>query len=234
MLVLMPSAPPAPGYTVLAPGFRLVSCTFKVRRKASAAASGERYLGSPDGLDAVSRQGADLSRLSPGPDGTSRSATDAPGAPRSCHRRRDHPDRRAGEARAGGERRFPAGGSRRPAPAPGHTRATPAPQGAGIAASAPRPGGPLAEVEVPERVVDPGRLPVDDAGQPAAISQQLTIVNVAVDQDRAQLGGAGQQVRPYRGTSGPAREDPPPQRPRRRWQPGPEPAAASDDAAASW
>ena len=37
--------------------------------------------------------------------------------------------------------------------------------------------------------------------QSAAIGQQLT-VDVAVDQDRPELGGAGQQVRPCRGTSG--------------------------------
>src|SRR5258708_8169781 len=46
----------------------------------------------------------------------------------------------------------------------------PRPQGAEIPAAAPpQAGAPLATIEVPERVVDPGRLPVDDAGQPVAI-----------------------------------------------------------------
>jgi hypothetical protein len=83
----------------------------------------------------------------------------------------------------------------------------PRPQGAEVATAAlPQPGVPLAEVEVPERVVDPGRLPVDDASQPAAVGQQLIFVNVAVDQHRRELGGAGQQVGPHRGTAGPAQQ----------------------------
>src|SRR5580692_1894820 len=47
-------------------------------------------------------------------------------------------------------------------------RAPPArPQCAEVAAAAPpQPRPPLAEVEVPERMVHPGRLPVEDAGQP--------------------------------------------------------------------
>ena len=46
------------------------------------------------------------------------------------------------------------------------------PQGTEVAAAAPPdPGTPLAEVEVPEGVVDPGRLPVKDAGQPAVVGQ---------------------------------------------------------------
>ena len=61
------------------------------------------------------------------------------------------------------------------------------------------PGSPLAEVEVPERVVDPGRFPVDDAGQLAAVGEQLVLVDVTVYQDRRELGGPGQQVRPGRG-----------------------------------
>jgi hypothetical protein len=69
----------------------------------------------------------------------------------------------------------------------------------------PQPGAPLAEVEVPEGVVDPDRFPVD-AGQSAAVGQQLTVVNVAVDQDRRELGGAGQQVRPHRSTCGPVQK----------------------------
>jgi hypothetical protein len=107
------------------------------------------------------------------------------------------PEAKGGLQRAGADVQPPRLGIRAPPPRP---------QGAEVAASAPQSGGPLAEVEVPEWVVDPGRLPVDDAGQSAAIGQQLTIVNVAVDQDRTQLGGAGQQVRPYRGTSRPAQK----------------------------
>ena len=38
------------------------------------------------------------------------------------------------------------------------------PQGAEVASAAPQPGAPLAKVEVPVRVVDPGGLPVDDPG----------------------------------------------------------------------
>ncbi len=53
-------------------------------------------------------------------------------------------------------------------------------------------------------MVDPGRLPVDDAGQPVALSKQLVFVDVAVDKDWGKLGGAGQQVRPRRGVVGPA------------------------------
>ncbi len=49
-------------------------------------------------------------------------------------------------------------------------------------------------------MVHPGRLPVDDAGQPAALGQQLVLVDVAMDQDRRQPGGAGQQACPRRGT----------------------------------
>jgi hypothetical protein len=46
----------------------------------------------------------------------------------------------------------------------------PRPESAEVAAApAPQPGSPLAEVEVPERVVDPGRFPVNDAGQLALI-----------------------------------------------------------------
>ena len=37
------------------------------------------------------------------------------------------------------------------------------------AAAAPQPGAPLAEVEVPERVIDAGRLPVNDAGELAVV-----------------------------------------------------------------
>jgi hypothetical protein len=51
-------------------------------------------------------------------------------------------------------------------------------------------------------VVGPGRFPVDGAGHSAGLGQQLTVVNGAVDQDRAQLGGAGQLVRPHPSTSG--------------------------------
>src|SRR5258707_367647 len=48
----------------------------------------------------------------------------------------------------------------------------PRPQGAEIPAAAPpQAGAPLATIEVPERVVDPGCLPVDDAGQPVAIGK---------------------------------------------------------------
>ncbi len=66
----------------------------------------------------------------------------------------------------------------------------PCPQGAEVAAALPQPAAPLAGVQVPEWVVDPGRLPVDDAGQPAAVGQQLTVVDVAVDQDsREALSG---------------------------------------------
>jgi hypothetical protein len=32
-------------------------------------------------------------------------------------------------------------------------------------------------------MVDPGRLPVDDASQPAAVGKQLVFVDVAVDQE---------------------------------------------------
>ena len=75
-----------------------------------------------------------------------------------------------------------------------------APQGAEVAAAPPPdPGAPLTEVEVPEGMVDPGRLPVQDAGQPAVVGQQLVFVDVAVDQDRCVPGGAEQQIRPGRG-----------------------------------
>ena len=106
------------------------------------------------------------------------------------------PEAKGGLQRAGVDFQPPCLGIRAPPPRP---------QGAEVtAAAAPQPATPLAKVEVPERVVDPGRLPVDDARQPTAVGQQLVFVNVAVDQYRRELGGAGQQVRPRRGASGPA------------------------------
>jgi hypothetical protein len=51
---------------------------------------------------------------------------------------------------------------------------------------------PPAEAEVPEWVIDPGRLPVDDAGQLVAVGKPLILLKVAVDHDRRELGGAGQ------------------------------------------
>ena len=114
----------------------------------------------------------------------------APRAPRACQGQRDRPDRRAvqrvREAKGGLH-----GRGRRPAPAPGHTPPAPRPKALKSRRRRHSPV-PLAEVEVPERMVDPGRLPVDDAGQPAAVGQQLIVVDVAVDQDRRELGGAGQ------------------------------------------
>ena len=188
MLVLMPSAPPRPGVHGLGPWeLCLVSCTFKVRRKASAAASGERPISvSPDGLDAVSRQGADLSRLSPGPDGTSRSATDAPGAPRSCHRRRDHPDRRAGRSacrrrRADFRRQEPTSSPRAWAYArhPRAPRALESRRRRRGARWPPGQGG-TSPNGWSTRAIFQSMMPVGRT----TISQQLTIVNVAVDQDR--------------------------------------------------
>jgi hypothetical protein len=50
------------------------------------------------------------------------------------------------------------------------------------------------------RAVSQSRMP----GQPAAVGKQLALVNVAVDQHRRELGGAGQQLRPRRGSPRPA------------------------------
>ena len=51
------------------------------------------------------------------------------------------------------------------------------------------------------------RMPEPEGGlQRARVGQQLTVVDVAVDQDRPELGGAGQQVRPPRATSRPAQQ----------------------------
>ena len=69
------------------------------------------------------------------------------GALRSCRRQPDHRDRREDQAHAGGEKRSPAGRSRRPAPCPG----------------------------ICARVVDPGCLPVDDAGQASAARRRKSL-----------------------------------------------------------
>src|ERR1700759_3369329 len=89
------------------------------------------------------------------------------------------PEAKGGLQRAGADLQPPRLGIRAPPPRP---------EGAEVpAAPPPQPGAPLAKIEVPERVVDPGRLPVDDARQPVAIGKQLVFVNVTVDQNRREL-----------------------------------------------
>jgi hypothetical protein len=91
------------------------------------------------------------------------------------------------------------------------------PQRAEVTAS-PRPGDPLAKIEIPERVVDSGRLPVGDAGQLAALGQQLVFVKVTVNQDWPQRDGAAQLLHQGFGVGRPLTAQPADGRERKRVQ----------------
>src|SRR4029450_2332610 len=49
--------------------------------------------------------------------------------------------------------------------------------------STPKTGAPLRKIEVPERVVDAGRFPIEDARELTADDEELVLVDVAMDED---------------------------------------------------
>ena len=48
---------------------------------------------------------------------------------------------------------------------------------------APEPGTPFPKIEVPERVVDAGRFPIEDSRELVADNKQLVFMDVAMDED---------------------------------------------------
>lgn len=60
----------------------------------------------------------------------------------------------------------------------------------------PEPGPPLLEIEVPERMVDPGRLPIEDAGELVVDHEELVLVDVAMDEDVSMPSSGFEQLGP--------------------------------------
>jgi hypothetical protein len=54
----------------------------------------------------------------------------------------------------------------------------------------PKAGTPFTKVEVPEGVVDPCRLPIEDPGELAVDGEQLALVDIAMYQDVRKAGGS--------------------------------------------
>src|SRR5438105_12584571 len=59
---------------------------------------------------------------------------------------------------------------------------------------APEPAAPFAEVEVPERVVDRSRLPIEDARELATDNQQLVLMDVPVNEHMGMSGAGLEQL----------------------------------------
>src|SRR4051812_4600127 len=63
---------------------------------------------------------------------------------------------------------------------------------------APEPGPPFSEIEVPERMVDTGCLPIEDSRESFLDNEQLVLMNVAMHKDMPMAGAGFEELSPSR------------------------------------